>query len=66
MSEKDTMAARNKRLDDMCEYFDKHEVTVSDMLAVVCANILNNGGGDKETELLVAGHHFKISFKEVK
>lgn len=62
----DIMAERNKHLDALADYLDQHEVTISDMLAVVCANILNNGGGDKETELLVAGHRFKISFKEVK
>lgn len=48
------------RFDDLAEFMDDHEFTVSDFLACVCANLSKYQEKNFETELLVAGYKFKI------
>lgn len=48
------------RFDDLAEFMDDHEFTVSDFLACVYANLSKYQEKNFETELLVAGYKFKI------
>jgi hypothetical protein len=59
------MNERNARLDKMGDYFEKNEVTIDDILAVVCGKLINTRSDNLKTKLMVAGRIFEIEFKEV-
>ena len=59
------MPNRNERLDKMADYFEQNEVTIDDILAVVCGKIINTRSDNLKTKLMVAGRVFDIEIKEV-
>ena len=56
----ETPPDNRERFDLLADFMDEHEFTVSDFLAVVCANLSGYPQNEFETELMVAGHEFKI------
>lgn len=52
--------AAKERFDDLGEYSEKNGFSCSDFLAVVCARLAGYPQREFETELMVAGHEFKI------
>mgnify|MGYP007072988351 CR=1 FL=1 len=52
--------APKERFDDLGEYSEKNGFSCADFLAVVCARLAGYPQREFETELMVAGHEFKI------
>lgn len=55
------MSERNKRLDDFAEWLETHELTTDDMLALLCASIINSEAAGLSTKLMVGGRIFNVN-----
>lgn len=52
------------RFDELGEFLDKHEFSIEDMLAVVCAHLLRYKDKKFNTEMMVGGQLFNININK--
>lgn len=64
------MAVRKKKTrdsedwEDLCDFLDKKEFYIEDMLACTCATLFRNAVKEYKTSLMVAGVEYEIMINE--